>query len=143
MSQKPQDHAAEIRDTFELLGEWEDRYKFLIDLGRELPEMDANEKTDANKVKGCMSSVWLVAEPEQHNDDTIVHFKADSDAAIVKGLVAMLHKIYSGQSARDILDYDIEELFQSLDLGQHLSMGRRNGLAEMVQRIRQLAASAG
>ena len=139
MSQKPEEVAQELIDTFELLGEWDERYRFLIDLGRELPAMNPDDKTDANKVKGCMSSVWLIAESRDQEQGKVLEFIADSDSAIVKGLVAMLRKIYSGQTAKDIVAFDIDALFQALGLGQHLSMGRRNGLSEMVQRIKVLA----
>ncbi|MFT5113479.1 MAG: sulfur transfer protein SufE [Parasphingorhabdus sp.] len=139
MQQSPEEHAQELIDTFDILGEWDERYRFLIDLGRELPAMDELDKTDVSKVKGCLSSVWLVAGVTELDGEKVIEFIADSDSAIVKGLVAMLRKIYSGQSPRDIVAFDIEAMFQQLDLGQHLSMGRRNGLSEMVQRVKVLA----
>ncbi len=137
---EPEEQAENLVETFELLGDWEDRYRFIIDLGRQMPSMDAADMTEDTKVKGCLSSVWLVARPRQHDGVTVIDFEADSDSAIVRGLVAMLAMVYSGQPPRKILEFDIDALFARLDLAQHLSMGRRNGLAEMVQRIKRLAA---
>ena len=139
MSETPAEHAQEIIDTFDLLGEWEDRYRFLIDLGRQLPALATEHKVEDNLVKGCMSSVWLVADCHDIEGERVLEFNADSDSAIVKGLIAMLRRIYSGQNPRDIVAFDVDGFFRALDLGQHLSMGRRNGLSEMVQRIKVLA----
>lgn len=140
MTTSQAEQAQLLIDTFDMLGDWEERYRFIIDYGKKLPPMEEAEKTDANKVKGCLSSVWVVAHGRDEGGKRVVEFIADSDSAIVKGLVAMLHSVYSGQSAEDILGFDIDLLFAKLDLGQHLSMGRRNGLAEMVNRIKTLAA---
>ncbi len=140
MSASQQEQAATLIDTFEMLGDWEERYRFIIDLGRQMPALPESEKTDANKVNGCLSSVWLVAESRQDDGEQVIEFRADSDSAIVRGLVAMLRSVYSGQTPRDILAFDVDELFGKLDLAQHLSMGRRNGLSEMVKRIKTLAA---
>lgn len=128
-----------LGENFELLGAWEDRYRYLIDLGRELPPMPESEKTDANKVRGCMSQVWLQVEP-QTNGETRYVFRGDSDAHIVKGLIAVLFAAYSGKTAREIGEVDIHAEFEKLGLSNHLSMNRRNGFFAMVERIRQLAA---
>jgi sulfur transfer protein SufE len=140
MSSHQTEQAQLLIDTFAMLGEWEDRYRFIIDLGRQMPPMEASAKVDENKVRGCLSSVWVVASSREENGERVVDFVADSDSAIVKGLVAILRQVYSGQTARDIIEFDIDGLFQRLDLAGHLSMGRRNGLAEMVTRVKALAA---
>ena len=140
MSASQQEQAALLVDTFEMLGDWEERYRFIIDLGKQMPALPEAEKVDANKVKGCLSNVWLVAESREENGERVIEFVADSDSAIVRGLVSMLRSLYSGQTPRDILDFDIDELFARLDLAQHLSMGRRYGFSEMVNRIKVLAA---
>lgn len=140
MSSSQAEQAQLLIDTFEMLGDWEEKYRFIIDLGRQLPPMDESDKVDANKVRGCLSSVWLVAENHEENGECVVDFVADSDSAIVKGLVAILRSVYSGQTARDVLEFDIDGLFERLDLAGHLSMGRRNGLSEMVKRVKALAA---
>lgn len=120
---------------------WEERYPFLIDLGRKLPPLDASEKVEANRVHGCQSNVWLVAQskPADHGDP-VIEFKADSDSSIVKGLIAILRRIYSGRTSREILSFDIEAFLARLGLDSHLSMSRRNGLNGMVTRIKTVAA---
>ncbi len=133
-----QEAAAEIIDTFAMFDEWEDRYRFLIDLGKELPPFPEEEKTDINKVHGCQSNVWLIANAEE-NGKTI-NFIADSDAHIVRGLIAILRRVYAHRSAQGILEFDISGLMQAIGLDQHLSTGRRNGLAGMVARIKRLAS---
>jgi cysteine desulfuration protein SufE len=139
MSSSQQEQAALLVETFEMLGDWEEKYRFIIDLGRQMPAMPDAQKTEENKVRGCLSSVWVVAESREEASEQVIEFVADSDSAIVRGLVAMLRTLYSGQTPRDILSFDIDALFERLDLGQHLSMGRRNGLSEMVRRIKVLA----
>ena len=129
--------AEEIRDAFAMFDDWADRYQFLIDLGRKLPPMDPADKTEDSRVKGCQSNVWLVAQPIPGTDK--IEFVADSDSSIVKGLVAILWRVYSGQPADKVLSYDIEKLLADLELDQHLTMNRRNGLVGMVQRIKTLA----
>ena len=129
--------AEEVRDAFGMFDDWADRYQFLMDLGKKLPPMQDADKTEETRVKGCQSNVWLVAKPVPETD--AVEFVADSDSAIVKGLVAILWRVYSGQPARKILSYDIEKLLADLELDQHLTMNRRNGLVGMVGRIKALA----
>jgi sulfur transfer protein SufE len=135
----PQQQAEELVDSFTLFDDWEDRYRFLIDLGKELPPFPEAERTEDNRVHGCQSNVWLVAHAKGENGGKHIEFLADSDAHIVRGLIAILRRIYSGQSAEDILSFDIDDLFKRLGLDQHLSMGRRNGLAGMVARVKNLA----
>jgi cysteine desulfuration protein SufE len=134
------EEANDLIETFTMFDEWEDRYRFLIDLGKDLPLFPDEARTDENKVHGCQSNVWMIAAPRENNGETIIDFLADSDAHIVRGLIAILHRVYSGRSADEILSFDAEAMFRQLGLDQHLSMGRRNGLAGMVARIRTLAA---
>lgn len=129
----------DIIDTFSLLDSWEEKYGFLIDLGEELPPLDPAERVEANRILGCQSNVWLIAVPEQRDGKEVIDFIAESDAKIVSGLVAILRRAYSGQTAEYIVNYDIHHLFEELDLEQHLTLGRRNGLASMVLRIQHLA----
>jgi cysteine desulfuration protein SufE len=141
----------EITENFALLEDWEDRYRYVIELGGELEPLGDAERTPQTKVRGCASQVWLVsrAEPAGANGP-VLRFRGDSDAHIVRGLIAILFAIYSGKGARDILCIDAEALFSRLGLREHLTQQRSNGLASMVERIRadanasiQTEASAG
>ena len=125
----------ELKEHFELLDGWEERYRYLIDLGRALPPMDAALKNDVTKVDGCMSQVWLSA----HLEDGVLRLSADSDAAIVRGLIAVLMAAYDRQAPADILANDVGPTFDALGLGQHVSMNRRNGFFAMVGRIQREA----
>src|SRR4028119_2295373 len=136
----PQEHAEELAEAFEMFDEWEDRYAFLIDLSRQLPPFPEHERTDKNLVHGCQSKVWVA--PHLRPGTDVVEFDADSDAIITKGLVAMLHRIYNGQPAPAILDFDLEPSLRRMGLDQNLSPARRNGLAGMIARIKTLAAQA-
>jgi len=136
----PQAAAEELVDLFEFLPDWTERYQTLISFGEKLPPVPLELKNDANRVRGCMSTVHLLARKRPGTDDA-VDFIADSDADIVRGLIAVLEKVFAGQSAREILAFDVESFFKRLGLDQHLSMGRRNGLASMIQRIRAYAAA--
>ena len=127
----------ELAENFELLGDWESRFAYLIDLGKGLPPMDSTDQCEANKVRGCQAQVWMKFVPEVNGQITIV---ADSDAFIVKGLIAILMMIYSGKKAEDILNTDGEAVLERLQLAVHLSPTRKNGLFAMVKRIRELAA---
>ncbi len=129
----------ELIENFAFLEDWEDRFRYLIDLGRKLPPMDAALKTDESKVRGCTSQVWIVEEVVPGNPPTL-HFQADSDAHIVKGLIAVLLSIYEGRSPAEVLAIDIKGAIGELGFEQHLSPNRANGLFSMVERIRQLAA---
>ncbi|MEI8195746.1 MAG: aminotransferase class V-fold PLP-dependent enzyme, partial [Phycisphaerae bacterium] len=134
----PDAAAAELAEVFEFLGEWKERYQFLIELGEKLPPMPAGSKTEENRVRGCQSTVHLTARVKPGTDDTL-EFLADSDADIVRGLIGLLEKLFSGQRAGAILGFDVEGFFAKVGLDQHLSMTRRNGLHGMVQRIRKQA----
>ena len=123
---------------FELFDDWEDRYKYIIELGNNLAPLSADEHGDANKVPECVSQVWLVTERQA---DTL-NFRGDSDAHIVRGLVAILLDLYSNRSAADILAIDARDAFEQLGLGEHLTPQRSNGFYSMVQRIRNDAAAA-
>ena len=127
----------ELAENFELLGDWESRFAYLIDLGKGLPPMDSTDQCEANKVRGCQAQVWMKFVPEANGQITIV---ADSDAFIVKGLIALLLMIYSGKKADEILNTDGEAVLERLQLAAHLSPTRKNGLLAMVKRIRELAA---
>ena len=124
----------ELENDFELLSDWEDRYGYIIDLGKALPAMDEELKTDENKVRGCTSQVWLVETAD--STDESFKFIADSDAIIVKGLVAILMLVYNGKSKAEIKEMSIEEVFTKLGLDSHLSVNRRNGFFSMVERIK-------
>lgn len=134
-----QENAQELVEAFEMFDNWEDRYRFLIDLGKQLPSLPPGAKTEENRVHGCQSNVWMIAEPRQEDGETKIDFVAESDSTIVSGLIAIVSRIYSGQTPRDILQFDIDGLLRQLELDQHLSMGRRNGLAGMVTRVKTLA----
>ncbi|ONM45033.1 Fe-S cluster assembly protein SufE [Halopseudomonas pachastrellae] len=127
----------DIVDTLSFFDSWEDRYKYIIDLGRELPELAAEQRTEDNLVRGCQSQVWLVSRREGDR----LYFDADSDAFIVKGLLAVVLAAYNGKRADEIRDFDIEGYFASLNLLKHLSVTRGNGLRAMVQRIQASAAA--
>lgn len=129
----------ELIDEFEHLQDWEERCDFLIDLGFELPPLSEPEKCEQNIVHGCQSRVWLVAEADQSQPAPRISIRADSDAMIVKGLIAVLIAVYSGRTADEILATDVQSVFEKLSLTTHLSSTRRNGLYGMVNRIREFA----
>ncbi|KAA0216693.1 MAG: SufE family protein [Leptolyngbya sp. PLA3] len=131
----------EIVGTFELLGDWEERFSYLLDLGRNLPEFADSERTEARRVHGCQSNVWLDLEV-QHGAEPRVRLRAVSDAHIVNGLIAILISAYDGRTPGQVLAFDIKGLLVKIDLESHLSGTRRNGLAAMVERIRAEAAAA-
>jgi len=133
----------ELVDTFELLGDWEERYRYLIDLGRKLPPMPDAEHDDAHKVRGCMSQVWLAHSvlPGADGQPPRLEFRGDSDAHIVKGLIALLFEICSGRTPQQIVDTDVASVFTRLGLENHITMNRRNGFYAMVERIRQMAVA--
>jgi len=133
----------EIIENFNFLDDWEDRYRYLIELGRSLDPLDDAAHNEDNKVRGCVSQVWLetrVAKDE--SGCTILYLKGDSDAHIVRGLVALILALYSGQTASRILATDAEGLFESLDLSSHLTPQRSNGVRSMVERIKNDARAA-
>lgn len=122
----------DIREDFALLDDWEDRYRYVIELGRQLPELPESARTDANKVRGCASQVWL----ETSETDGRLHFLGDSDAHIVRGLIAILFALYQDRTPKDILSIDAHGELAALGLAEHLTPQRSNGLASMVERIR-------
>lgn len=124
--------------NFELLGDWEERYGYLIDLGKKLPGLPEAEKTEENRVHGCQAMVWMVMEADPERAGAL-RFRADSDAFIVRGLIAVLQLIFNGRSPEEILAADARGILGQLGLDQHLSPTRKNGLFAMVERIRALA----
>lgn len=123
----------DLIDNFSFIDDWEERYKYIIDLGRHLPPMDDAVKTNETIVRGCTSRVWMIADKDDQGRFQVV---ADSDAHIVKGLIAILLSAYNGKTANDIANMDIEEKFRQLGLDQHLSPNRRNGFFAMVERVK-------
>jgi cysteine desulfuration protein SufE len=133
-----------IIDDFGVLDSWDDRYRYVIELGRALPPLAETERVESNKVQGCASQVWLVSEtkPARNGGGPVVEFQGDSDAHIVKGLIAILFALYSGQPAKTILETDANAVFTQLGLGEHLTPQRSNGFRSMVERIRADARTA-
>ena len=129
-----QDELNTLADEFELLGDWEERYRYVIEMGRDLAPLTDAERSDANKVRGCASQVWLVTEPQ---GDGSVRFRGDSDAHIVRGLIAVLLRLVSDHTPAEILAFDAKSAFDRIGLSGHLSAQRSNGLASMVARIRR------
>ena len=127
---------------FEILDDWEDRYRHVIELGRELAPLPEADHTAENKVKGCASQVWITSQAGGPKDDPVIAFQGDSDALIVKGLVAIAFMIYSGKTARQILATDAGEVLGKLGLSGHLTQQRSNGFASMIQRIKSDAQTA-
>jgi cysteine desulfuration protein SufE len=133
----------EIIENFELLEEWDDRYRYLIELGRALPPLPDAVRIDANKVQGCASQVWLSTSIKPNGGSgPVLSFEGDSDAHIVRGLIAILFALYSGKGAEDILKADAIKLFEKLGLREHLTPQRSNGFRSMVNRIRRDANAA-
>src|SRR4051812_28996473 len=129
---------AELSAEFEVLGDWEERYRYVIEMGRDLAPLSDAERSDANKVRGCASQVWLVTEPQA---DGALTFRGDSDAHIVRGLIAILLRLYCGRRPAEILAFDAKAAFAALGLAGALSSQRSNGLASMVERIRRDAGA--
>ena len=125
----------DVIDTLGFFDSWEERYKYIIDLGKELPVMDDALKTDARLIKGCQSQVWI----EPHAIEGKLYFEVASDAFIVSGLLALVMTAYNGKTSSQVLEFDMEGFFSQLDLLKHLSPTRGNGLRSMVQRIQQAA----
>jgi cysteine desulfuration protein SufE len=130
----------DIAENFELLDEWDDRYRYLIELGRLMPELPEADHTEANRVQGCASQVWLTTKAEGRGPDAPMTFVGDSDAHIVRGLVALLVALLSGRPAREVATSDPIAFFERFGLGQHLTQQRSNGLRSMVERIRSDAS---
>jgi cysteine desulfuration protein SufE len=133
----------EILESFEFLDDWDDRYRYLIELGRTLEPLPAEAHNEDNKVRGCASQVWLQTRVERGPDGVpVLYFLGDSDAHIVAGLVALTLAFFSGRTAPDIVAADAQALFKSLGFEQHLTPQRSNGLRSMVERIKRDAAQA-
>ncbi len=137
MCSEVRDAQQEIIEEFALFDDWMDRYQYIIDLGRRLPEFPEALRTDDNRIRGCQSQVWFVAEKK----DGRLYFRAISDAAIVSGLIAILLRLYSGRYPQDILDTP-PDFVEALQLQSHLSPTRSNGLSSMLKAIRGFAAAA-
>jgi cysteine desulfuration protein SufE len=133
----------EIIENFALLDEWDDRYRYVIELGRSLAPLNERDRRDANKVQGCASQVWLATTVEPNGQGgPVLSFVGDSDAHIVRGLIAILFAIYSGKHAREIVATDAVALFERLGLREHLTPQRSNGFRSMVERIKSDARAA-
>jgi cysteine desulfuration protein SufE len=132
----------EIVSDFELLDDWEDRYRYVIELGRKLPPLPEAARTDTNKVRGCVSQVWLATGVDREKAAPRLYFVGDSDAHIVRGLIAILFALYSGKAADVILGVDANAVLARLHLKEHLTPQRSNGLLAMVERIRKDAREA-
>lgn len=128
----------ELIDNFSFLDGWEEKYQYVIDLGHKLEPLDKKFKTDDWKVKGCQSQVWLV--PQIQNG--IFHFKGDSDAILVKGIISIVLLIYNDKTADEIKNIDVTKIFVKLGLEENLTPSRRNGMLSMVEKIKQYAAAA-
>lgn len=132
----------EIVETFEFLEDWEDRYRHVIEMGRAMESLDDAFKVPATKVDGCASQVWLMADIQGAGPQATYHFRGDSDAMIVKGLIAVLRALYDGQPVKEVLATDAGRELARLGLDEHLSAQRSNGLRAMVERIRSQASGA-
>jgi cysteine desulfuration protein SufE len=132
----------EIVSNFELLDDWEERYRYLIELGRLMEPLPEEAHNDVNKVQGCASQVWLQTDLDSGNGKPVLHLRGDSDAHIVRGLVALLISLYSGKTASEALSTDALALFKELGLSEHLTPQRSNGVRSMVERIRRDAHMA-
>jgi cysteine desulfuration protein SufE len=135
---------ASLQSDFELLDDWEDRYRYIIELGRGLAPLPEDLRTEATKVRGCASQVWLASDAKPAADGTgsVLHLQGDSDAHIVRGLIAILFALYQDKPAGEILAIDPQTAFAALGLKEHLTPQRSNGLASMVERIRADARAA-
>lgn len=133
----------ELLETFDLLGDdWEERFRYIISLGKELPDMPDQAKTEENRVQGCQSKAWLIARTLPGPEPTL-EFLADADAFIVRGLIAILLLAYSRRTPREILAFDIDGLFTKLGLDRQLTPARSNGLHSMVKKMQAIARAAG
>ena len=128
----------DIVDIFELLGDWDQRYQYLVELGEQLPAMPEELKTEANKVKGCMSQVWVSAYRDE-DDPAALHYHGECDTSIIKGVLALLIQLVAGRSAREIEQLDVDELFTRLSLDEHLSPNRHIGVYAIVELMKKQA----
>jgi cysteine desulfuration protein SufE len=130
----------QLLDDFEFLDDWEERYKYVIELGRALEPLEDEARIPGNKVQGCASQVWLVSETDNSGARPVLTFRGDSDALIVKGLIAILHILLSGKAPRDIIETDVQAALGKLGLHEALTPQRSNGLAAMISRLKADAA---
>ncbi len=133
------DSLPEILENFTLFSDWEERYQYVIDLGKQLPDLDEAFKTEGFKVRGCTSQVWLVPETDENGH---LVFRADSDALIVRGLIAILLSAYNGKAPQEILAFPIDDVFAQLGLENNLSPNRRSGFFAMTEKIKAYAQAA-
>ena len=131
----------DLAETFDFLEDWEERYRHVIELGRDFPAMDPALKVPANKVDGCASQVWLFARIDGTGPEARFGFEGDSDAMIVRGLIAVLHLLYAGRPVAEVPGLDAAAALKRLGLDEHLSAQRSNGVRSMVQRLRDVAAA--
>ncbi|NNJ69253.1 MAG: SufE family protein [Boseongicola sp.] len=132
----------DIAETFEFLDDWEDRYRHVIDMGKAMPPLEEAFRVPATKVDGCASQVWLLPEIDGTGANAVFSFRGESDAMIVRGLIAVLHALYDGLTVSEVLEVDAAEELGRLGLNDHLSAQRSNGLRAMIQRVRDLAGNA-
>ena len=123
----------------EFFDDWEDKYRYIIDLGKTSPSLSEEDKNEKNKVDGCASQVWFLVKQEEENNNNLLYFKGDSDALIVKGLAIILFSIFSGKTPKEIIEIDAFEKLKELNLEKNLTMQRSNGLSAMIKRIKQEA----
>lgn len=128
-----------VIQAFEMMPSWQERYGLIIDMGRKLPPMPEADKVDDNLLDGCLSKVWMTAELDTDEQPPVLRLTADSDSQIVRGLIAIVFEVFNNRPPSEILETDIESVFQQLELEQHITPGRRNGLSSMVRRVRELA----
>jgi cysteine desulfuration protein SufE len=133
---------ASLKEDFQLLDDWEERFKYVIELGRGLAPLDAADRMPQNKVQGCASQVWIATDLDRSSGEPVLRFTGDSDAILVKGLIAIAFLVYSGKTAADIVASDALAIFEELGLKDHLTPQRSNGLASMIARIRRDAQAA-
>ncbi len=129
------DEINQLIEKFELFDDWEEKYSYIIELGKKLPKLDEAEKVESNKVNGCVSQVWLVIKQNHEK----LYFYADSDAMIVKGLLAIVLRIYSGKTKDQINKINFEQVFNKLDLKNHLSPSRSNGLFSVIRKVQEIS----
>ena len=133
-----QEIAKDLTEDFSLFQDWEERYRYIIELGDRLPNLAETHRTEVNRVQGCTSNAWLVAELDSAT--SLITFRADSDSQIVRGLIAILLMFFSERSPAEIVDFDITPYFHEMTLDKHLSRSRSNGLNFMIQKMKELAA---
>ena len=139
MSSTQQEIAQELVDDFSFFDDWKERYMYIIELGGRLPGLDSNDKTEANRVQGCTSNAWLVADVDTAT--SLITFRADSDSQIVRGLIAILLMFFSARSPAEIIDFDVTPYFHEMTLDKHLSRSRSNGLNFMIKKMKEMAVN--